>query len=135
MQQRILRMHLQNCLLLWVQTACNWRRPTILVQRNIEARSRNHFYRGKAINITYSECLSVTLVIKHAKSLRRLILSFMACLGLPYLFPYCITNCTVFGKNKIIEHKMCWFSLQLLYAKFLILRRILRDTIISYKFT
>jgi hypothetical protein len=34
----------------------------IYVQRNVEARSRDHFYCGKAISITYSECVSVALV-------------------------------------------------------------------------
>jgi len=33
---------------------------------NIEARSRNHFCSGKTITITYSECVSVALVIQHA---------------------------------------------------------------------
>ena len=40
-------------------------RQAIYVQRNIEARSRNHCYRGKAISITYSECVSVALGIQH----------------------------------------------------------------------
>jgi hypothetical protein len=30
---------------------------------NIQARSRNHFWRGEAISATYSECVSVDLVI------------------------------------------------------------------------
>ena len=38
----------------------------------IEARSRNHFCSGKARNITYSECMSVALVIQHAKRVRRI---------------------------------------------------------------
>jgi hypothetical protein len=44
------------------------------VQRNIKARSRNHCCRGKAISITYSECVSVALVIQHARRMRRIIL-------------------------------------------------------------
>jgi len=44
---------------------------------------------GKAIRITYSECVSVALVIQHAKRERRIILVdtlYVACLTLPY-FP------------------------------------------------
>jgi hypothetical protein len=41
-----------------------------MYKRNIEARSRNHCCRGKAVNITYSERVSVALVIQHAKRMR-----------------------------------------------------------------
>ena len=53
------------------------------VQRNIEARSRNHCCCGKAVSIPYSVCVSVALVIEHAKRMRRTILSSVACLALP----------------------------------------------------
>jgi hypothetical protein len=43
-------------------------------KRNIEARSRNHCCPAKAISTTYSECVSVALVIHHAKRMRRIIL-------------------------------------------------------------
>jgi len=51
-------------------------------KRKIEARSRNHFRRGKEISIIYSECVFVALVIQHAKRMRRIILSSVACLSL-----------------------------------------------------
>ena len=35
------------------------------VQRNIEGRSHNYCSSGKAITITYSECVSVALFIQH----------------------------------------------------------------------
>jgi hypothetical protein len=49
----------------------------------IVARSRNSFCRGKAIIITYSDCVSVALVIQLAKRMRRItsILSSVACLA------------------------------------------------------
>jgi hypothetical protein len=47
-------------------------------------RSRNHCCRGKAISIKYSVCVSIALVIQHAKRMRRIILSSVACLALPY---------------------------------------------------
>ena len=54
------------------------------IQRNIEARSRNRCCHGKAIDITYSECVSVVLIIKHATRMRRVILPSVACLALLY---------------------------------------------------
>jgi hypothetical protein len=55
-----------------------------IVQRNVEARSCNYCCGGKAINTTYSEYVSVALVIQHAKRIRRSILSSVVCLNLPY---------------------------------------------------
>ena len=51
---------------------------------NIEAHSRNHCCRGKAISMTYSECVSVALVILHAMCMRSIIVSSVACLAVPY---------------------------------------------------
>jgi hypothetical protein len=65
---------------------------------NIEARSRNHCYRGKAITIAYSDCLSVALVIQHAKRMRRIMLSSVACLDLPY-FSTLSHKRTILGKS------------------------------------
>jgi len=47
---------------------------------NTGARSRNHYCRGKAIDITYSECVCVflgilPLIIRYAKRMRHIILS------------------------------------------------------------
>jgi hypothetical protein len=53
-------------------------------KRNIEARSRNHCCRGKAISITHSDCVSAALVIQYAKRMRRITLSSVACLILTY---------------------------------------------------
>jgi len=52
-------------------------------KRTTEARSRNHFSRGKATSSTNSMCVFVALVIHHAKRMLRIILSFVACLALP----------------------------------------------------
>ena len=37
------------------------------VQRNIQVRSCNHYWRGKAISSAYSEWVSVALATQHAK--------------------------------------------------------------------
>jgi hypothetical protein len=55
-------------------------------KRNIAARSRNQCCHGKAIRITYSECVSVALVTQHAKRMRRIILSSVACLAVTVFF-------------------------------------------------
>ena len=57
--------------------------------RNFEARSCNYCCRGKPICITYSEYLSVALVIQHAKRVRCVILSSVAGLN---IFPHYSIN-------------------------------------------
>jgi hypothetical protein len=73
---------------------------------NIEACSRNYFYRGKAISITYCECVSVALVIQHVMWLRSVILSSVVSLALQY-FSTLSHKRHAFRKN-IIEYKMCF---------------------------
>jgi hypothetical protein len=53
------------------------------VQRNIEARSCNNCYSGKAISITQSQCVFVALCIQHAMRMCHIVIC-----GLP--------GCTVF---------------------------------------
>jgi hypothetical protein len=52
-------------------------------QRNFEARSRNYPCRAKVISITYSECVSVTLLIQYAKGMHRIVLSLVSCPAVP----------------------------------------------------
>jgi hypothetical protein len=74
-------------------------------KRNIEASSHNHCCHGNAINITYSECTSVTLVTQHAMLMRRIILSLVAFLDLLY---FSTLSHTGYDFRKIVnEHKTC----------------------------
>jgi hypothetical protein len=100
-------------------------------KRSIEARSRNHCCRGKAISITYSECVFVALVMQHAKRMRCIILSSVACLVLPY-FSTLSYKRQDFREKKLLNVKcVFWFPVQLLSETFLILSRIQRDIIIN----
>jgi hypothetical protein len=78
-------------------------------KRNIEKCLRNHCYRGKAVSITYSECVSVALGIKHAKCTRRILLSSVACLTLPYLFSLSFKRHDF--RERAIECKICFVFL------------------------
>jgi hypothetical protein len=69
-----------------IQTPANYPEENIQDRQctckcNMEARSRNHCGHGKAINITHSECISVTLVMQHAKRMRRVVLLSVVCLA------------------------------------------------------
>jgi len=75
------------------------------VQRNVEARSRNHCYCGKAVSIAYSKCMFVTLVFYHAIRMNRIILPFVACPALPHFSALSHKRYDFCGKD--VEHKMC----------------------------
>jgi hypothetical protein len=98
-------------------------------KRNIEVHSRNRCYRGNAI--TYSECVSVALVIQHAKRMRRIILSSVACLTLLY-FSTLSHKRHDFRKN-VIEHKTCLLIVSTFSETFLNLRRTERGSIINVR--
>jgi hypothetical protein len=66
----------------WVKVWAFIHRPrhATYVYRGIKARSRKHCYRGKAISITYSECVFVSLRMQCAWA----ILPSVACPAVPY---------------------------------------------------
>jgi hypothetical protein len=97
---------------------------------NNDARSYNHFCRTKTICITYSECVSAALVIWHAKRMRRIIVSSVACLTLPY-FSESSHKRHDFRKKLLNIKCVFRFSLQFLSETFLILKRIQPHTIIN----
>ena len=85
----------------------------------IEARSSNHYYSAKAINITYSECVSVTLVTQHAKSMHHIVLLSVAYLDPQYVSPF--YQKLHYFRGKKFEHKLCfdflYFCLKHFFSK------------------
>ena len=71
-------------------------------------RSRNRFCCGKAISFTYSEYVSVTLVIQQAMCMRRIILSPAVCPAAPdFSTLHYLTNSAIFGKPPLLNIKVC----------------------------
>jgi len=58
----------------------------IHIKQDTQCTVRNHCYRGRAVSITHSECLSVAVVIQYAKRMRLIILSSVAYLTVQYFF-------------------------------------------------
>ena len=96
-------------------------------QRNIQARSRNHFCFAKAISITYSEYVSVALGIQHAMRMRHIV-TWPA--PLYNIFQHYLIKGTIFKKKSYIAQNVCFdFLCKFLTGTFPILRRIQRDTV------
>jgi hypothetical protein len=77
-------------------------------ERSIETRSRNHCCRGKAISITYSECVSVALVFQRAKRVRRIIVMSVASMAAYFsTLSHKRYDFRRGGGGGITENKMC----------------------------
>jgi len=68
-----------------------------------EARSRNFCCHGKPIRITYSECVSVALVMQHAMRMRRTLLPPVGCPAVSYLST--LSHKQHDFSRKVAEHK------------------------------
>ena len=87
--------------------------------RKIEALSRNHSCRGKAINFIYSEDVYITLIIQYAMYMER-------------LWPVWLYHILPRISGGIYWTKvMFWFSLQVVSKALLILRKTQREIMIN----
>ena len=68
------------------------------------------------------ECVFVALVMQHIKRKRHIIFPSLT-VWLYTVFPHYLIIGTIFGKKLLSIKCVFWFSLQLLYEKFIILRR------------
>jgi hypothetical protein len=76
-------------------------------KRYMDTRSRNHCCRGKAIYVTYSECLFVVLVTHQANRMLRIIFASVDCQAIPN-FSTLFHKPHDFRKKKMNEHKTCF---------------------------
>ena len=76
-----------------------------MYKRKLQVLSCNHCCSGKAISITYSECVSVALVIQHSKLMRHIVLSSVAFPSLQYFTT--LSHKRHCFLEQFIEHKMC----------------------------
>ena len=84
-------------------TAQSGSSATCTYRRNVEEGSPNHCFSGKAISVTYSECVSVALGIQCA--MRPYFTFFLSCLILHYL--YTLSRRRYDFRNKFVWHGMC----------------------------
>ena len=80
--------------------------------------------------VTYSECVSVLLVIQHATRKRRITLAPVACPA--HHISHILSQTACFGGGELLNIKrVLSFSIKLMSETFLILRRNERDIIIN----
>jgi len=94
----------------------NTARQAMYVLRNTDARSFNHCCSGKAMRITYSDCVFVALVIQHAMHMRHI-----AICGLQAVQYFCTLSYKRqdFRKEKLLNTKCVMiFSTTFVFKRF-----------------
>jgi hypothetical protein len=79
-----------------MQCTCTW---------SIIVHSRIHLCRGKAISISYSQSVSAAIFMQHAMSKRRIVLTSVACLAVPYFRTLSQHRHDI--REKLTEYKTC----------------------------
>ena len=75
--------------------------------KNTDTRSLEHCCLAKARSVIYFECVSVALDLQHAERMRRIILSSVVCLAVPYF--YTLSPKRHDFRQKKILNKKCVF--------------------------
>ena len=82
-------------LLLYLIMAGVKTRGTVYVRCKIEVHSHNHFCCGTGVNIKYSECVFVALVIQYSKHVNNIMISGLS--GFTIFFTHYLIKYTIFG--------------------------------------
>jgi len=92
----------------------------------------NHCWSGKAISVTYSECVSVAIFIQHAERMRRVVFSCVTCLPLPYFFSTLSHKRHNIRENSYSTQNVCSDFLYNFFSEtFFSLKRVPRDIVIN----
>jgi hypothetical protein len=84
------------------------------VQRSTKVRACNNCCSRTAMNVTYSECVYVALVIQHATRMRNIVICGLS--GSTIFFHSISQTARLSGK-KVIEHKMCLLILSITFVR------------------
>ena len=95
-------MCLLHRLVAYSSTGCNEDSPK--QDRHCTYNSCNNCCCGEAISVTYSECVSVASVVKHAMRMRHIVICG---LSRSTIFSQISHKLRGFRKKKVTEHKMC----------------------------
>jgi len=87
-------------------------RQPVYVYRNIETRSCNHCCSGKAVSITYFDCVFVALGIQHGMGLLHIFLS-----PRERIFPHYLTKGTILEKTLLDKKNASFDFLYNFYMK------------------
>ena len=102
---------------IWPQNLLTETNKTDNVHINVtfEVRSQKHCCHGKAISITYCECVFVALVIQHAMHVHHIVIC-ITCLALHHFYTLCHKQHNFRG-GELLNGKLCFDFLYNFYLK------------------